>query len=81
MVNGRHFEETNFQNIFFKEMLTSLFINGKSEDVEKLLKCPEFWNFVNLILIKHPFIQKRVRTENVFLSFSNILFNKLFLLF
>lgn len=59
-------------------MLTPLLTHGKLEDVEKLLKCQEFWNFVELVLIKHPFIPERVRHLHFF---KNYFSNEIFLIF
>lgn len=41
-------------------MLTPLLVHGTFDDVGELLKCQQFWHFVNVVLIKHPFINERV---------------------
>lgn len=42
------------------EMLAPLITIGRSEFVAKLLKMESFWNFIIVVLQKHPFINDRV---------------------
>lgn len=44
-------------------MLTPLLVHGKSTDLNNMFKSQEFWDFINLILLKHPFTNERVTNK------------------